>query len=71
MAKKERTDNMSERFFIKATPDVKKALAHLAIDLDASVEKLAGFLLAHALERADDIRAGRLKTPDLSKKPSK
>lgn len=33
------------------TPDTHKALLHLAIDLDETVEKLAGKLIAQAVER--------------------
>jgi hypothetical protein len=52
MAKREQAGAMSERFFIRTTPDVRKRLLHLAIDLEGAVEKLAGVLLADALARA-------------------
>jgi hypothetical protein len=42
---------MLERFFIRATLDTKKRLAHAAIDLDSSSEKLAGELLRLALDK--------------------
>lgn len=59
---------MTERFFIRSTPEVRKALLHLAIDLEASVEKLAGRLLAQAIERAEsDVKAGKIKLADIKK----
>lgn len=51
-----------ERFFVRATPDVKRRLAHLAIDLDESIEKLAGKLLAEYVPTVEaDVKAGRRK----------
>lgn len=62
MAKKERTDAMTARYFIRSTPETKKALQHLAIDLNAPLEKLAGRLLADAVDRAvADFKSGKLK----------
>lgn len=50
------------RFLVQGTEDVHKRLQHLAIDLDTSAEKLAGRLLAEAVERAEaELRAGKRK----------
>jgi predicted transcriptional regulator len=42
-----------KRFFIQGTEDLHRRLQHLAIDLDTSAEKLAGKLLAEAVQRAE------------------
>jgi hypothetical protein len=52
MAKREQADDMTERFFIRTTPEARKLLLHLAIDLESGAEKLAGILLGDALEKA-------------------
>jgi hypothetical protein len=51
-----------ERFFIRATADTKRRLAHLAIDLDTGTEKLAGILLAEYLPTVEaEVKAGKRK----------
>lgn len=42
------------RFWIKGTDDTRKALAHVAIDLDTTAERLAGYILADVLAKARD-----------------
>jgi hypothetical protein len=45
-------DETMKRFWIRGTDATRKALAHLAIDLDTSAEKLAGYILADAVAKA-------------------
>jgi hypothetical protein len=52
MSKAEGNKPVSKRFFVDSTVDVQKALMHLAIDLDTSSEKLAGYILADVVARA-------------------
>lgn len=53
---------MTERYFIRSTEQTRKALQHLAIDLNETLEKLAGKLLGESVERAvADFKAGKLK----------
>jgi predicted transcriptional regulator len=53
-----------ERFFVQASPEVRKALQHLAIDMDMSAEKLGGMLLRDAVSR-------KQAELDAQKKPAK
>lgn len=51
-----------ERFFIRASADTKRRLAHLAIDLDVGAEKLAGILLAEYVPTVEaEVRSGKRK----------
>lgn len=45
--------NVAKRFFVQGTNDLHKRLQHLAIDRETSAEKLAGLLLAAAIELAE------------------
>jgi hypothetical protein len=45
--------DMPKRFFVQGTETLHKRLQHLAIDRDSSAEKLAGVLLAAAVELAE------------------
>jgi predicted transcriptional regulator len=57
---KEKGQSVSKRFFIKGTVDLHKKLQHLAIDLNTSAERLAGELLAEAVERAKaEVESGK------------
>jgi hypothetical protein len=63
MSKAKVRDNVErKRIWIRVLPDTHKALLHLAIDLDEGVERLAGELLAEAIERARaDVVSGKRK----------
>lgn len=52
MAKGKGDEPVLKRFWIRGTDETRKALAHLAIDLDTSAEKLAGFILADVVTKA-------------------
>jgi hypothetical protein len=51
MAKGKGGEPVFKRFWIRGSEETRKALAHLAIDVDTSAEKLAGILLADAIAR--------------------
>lgn len=54
-----------KRIWVRVLPDTHKALLHLAIDLDEGVERLAGRLLAEAIDRT---RADLAKPPQPRRK---
>jgi hypothetical protein len=65
MARNDRTDNMTERYFIRSTEQTRKALSHLAIDLNETVERLGGELMemAVAIARAEFVSGKRKAKP--------
>jgi predicted transcriptional regulator len=64
MSKEQGKQPVSKRFFVQSTDVVQRALQHLAIDLETSAEKLAGFALAEFVERAQrDADAARRVLP--------
>lgn len=51
MAKETANVQQLKRMWVKVTPAAHKELLHLAIDLDATIEKLAGEILTEGIRR--------------------